>query len=438
MLKINNLSAPPDLAYEKPLRQGISKHRTAYGGSLSLVSFANNQNCAILVTIDGAVNAPYFNIKKHSLASWEAQRNNPAPWAVLEGRRITTVLPSRQARALENPAPYINLADRMAEECLQLWGFDPLAKATERSVYPGDGNDILVHDAQIVSGIAHITEDSRYIMINHDYSPTLLMNALATGLWKQEDISTRELDTLDTLPHELGHLLHPFRLFDSLGTQPIAAISSEYVLERIFNRSILAENCAYQDAIGRLRDGKRFDDFLGNGDHKNYIAQAIFIRQIIDAFPDRGWEIFKSVASQYRTNPEEQNERLVYSSQQQRLDYFFELISKVCSRDLSNHFTRWGLPISSQARKKVAHLPLPEVVVSELTGRSDPVKCKTKTVQPLTSQKSHVLERLKPEKIELIIKMLFAALFPTALIFGCILYGRKMATKKQKTSIKIL
>ncbi len=376
--RIGQFLRPPSIAYEKVLRLGISQHRTAYGGSLSLVSFANKGNCTLLVTLEGAVAAPHFNIKEHSPNDWSEQRNNPAPWAVLEGRRITTILPSQEARALIHPRNYITLADRMAEENLCLWGFEPEAKVTDPLLYPGEGNEIFIHDVQITSGIAHVSTHSRYIMINSAYSPTLLMEGIGSGKLNPEELSTSELGKLDTLPHELGHLLHPLHLFNGLGTQAVAAISGEYVLERLFKRSVLAEQCAYHDAIRRLRNGNSFYEFVSNNEHKDYTAQAVFIRQIIDAFPAKGWNIFKSVTKHYRTNGDMKNEHLKkYSTEQERLDYFFELISNASSHNLLNHFERWGFAISEDAVARVAHLPLPDKVISELTGLSNATKCQS-------------------------------------------------------------
>ena len=345
---------------------GMTRIRTAYGGPLSLVSYKSNR-CELHITIHGAVEAPYFSTRENeNTEDWRTARLRPAPWAILEGKRITTLLTSEQILTLDNPLIFTELLDTITTEALSLFGFETDGRVTDRQHHPGDGNFIIVPDILPTNIKAYVSGGKRYITINQNAGIIEILKQMASGDSDPASTASLKPDELlraSSIAHELGHLLFQPALLDALHHESIAQLTAEYISVRVFNQSYLKAFNAYDTARTKLDNCLSYQQFNDENFDDNR-ARAVFLAQVIDAYPRKGWRIFSKLARHYRENSDDNNQHLLENGHAMRLDYFFKLLSNITGNDLSRHFRTWGFAISEDALSYVARLPEPATDIS--------------------------------------------------------------------------
>lgn len=127
------------------VRSAMERVRAPAGG---LVYFESDPEVAesVVVTVMGAVEAPYWVSGKTSAERWHQMRNAPAPWAELQGKHLILTLPSSAVRDLEDPQALMDWWDRTVAEQFQLAG-EPLPKRPERFV-----SDVLISAGYMHAG----------------------------------------------------------------------------------------------------------------------------------------------------------------------------------------------------------------------------------------------------------------------------------------------
>lgn len=295
-----------------------------HGGALYL-ELARDADGSHEVRVDGCVTAPRYDLGRTTADEWRVLRRAPAPWAELGSRHVRLSVPSEFVRGIDDPAPLLELWDRVIEACAELDGAPPPARP-ER----------IVPDVDISAGYMH----AGYPVMTHlDAAPWLVdLPRLAGedgprvwGLW-----------------HELGHnRQHPDWTFD--GTVEVTCnLYTLYVLDRVSGVTPaehpriapLADRArAHRDAGADFEAWKR-DPFL---------ALAMYV-ELQQAF---GWEAYREVFRRYRALPDDARP----ADDDAKRDLWLSTWSAVVERDLGPFFTSWGVPVSDAALAAAAAWP---------------------------------------------------------------------------------
>jgi len=316
----------PEVSLERPVTSTVSTVASPFGGLLYLERRGPGPNGPLRLAIQGAVEAPLFRRGHTSLEEWRRRREAPAPWGELAGHRVILTLPSDRLRQLENPAPVLELWDRVLDACAEL-----AARPAERP-----RPERIVPDVQISAGYMH----SGYPIMTHADQYDVLANrdAILRGSWG--------------LFHELGHN-HQERDWTFEGTSEVTVnLFTLYVLETVCGLPPLTGHPEIrpevQDRLRRqyIAGGRRFEQWKRNP----FLALGMYM-QLREAF---GWEPFRRVFAEYRVLPAAARPR----TDAERRDQWLLRMSAAVGRNLGPFFDSWGIPVSESARAQIARLPL--------------------------------------------------------------------------------
>jgi len=106
----------PEITNEWPLTQPETKIASSFGGLIYIVVTEATHDRSITVTIDGAVESPYYKLGQTSLQDWvQRVRYLPAPWAELASDKVILTAPATEVRELDNPKLLMQTWDRVLD-----------------------------------------------------------------------------------------------------------------------------------------------------------------------------------------------------------------------------------------------------------------------------------------------------------------------------------
>ncbi len=318
----------PEVTRVVPVGARATEVASGFGGLLYVVVPDGATGGPMQVSVDGAVEAPYFRLGQTTPAQWrQTIRNHPAPWAELAGNRVVLTVPSRAIRALERPAALMQLWDRIVEVQDNLAALPP-RKRLER----------IVSDVQISAGYMH----SGYpIMTPTDDSMTVALTEArlrAEGSWGHF--------------HEVGHNhQHEDWTFDGTG-EVTCNLFAMYVTEKVLGQQFHSGHPNLKDraqimaaARQHMQKGAPFEEWKNSP----FLALTMYI-QLIEGF---GWAPFEQLFREYRTLPEDQRPK----TDDARRDQWLTRFSRTVGRNLGPFFQQWGVPTSEAARQALRDLP---------------------------------------------------------------------------------
>jgi hypothetical protein len=314
----------PEVVTVVPLRDVETRVASAFGG-LVYVEVPSVGAGTAEVWIEGAVEAPYFVLGATDPARWRSEiRTRQAPWAELATSKVILTVPARVVRGLDDPTDLLRFWDEVMDACADLAGRPRARRRPER----------YVTDEQISAGYMH----AGYPIMTHlDAAPRFvdLAKLRETGDWG--------------MFHEMGHN-HQARDWTFQGTVEVTCnLFTLYVLETVCTGAAghrATSEQATRDWIGKYEAAGR--DF-SMWKRKPFLALVMY-RQLKNAF---GWEAYKKVFAGYRALPRHQRPQ----TDAEKRDQWLIRFSKAVGRDLGPFFVSWSIPVSAEARKKVAHLP---------------------------------------------------------------------------------
>ena len=329
----------PVVALKERLHPGINRLNSPYGGLIYLIPRKSEAGVKLSVTIHGAVRAPYFVLGQTTDQEWnDAIKHYPAPWAELQGKRIIVTVPAADALTLTHPEQLMAKWDEIAERYDQLVGVAQDRDIPHRSP---DNPQRLVADIQISAGWMHSGYPIMFFegVTSKEAVDVNVIQTNAWGFW-----------------HELGHNYQQIPWF----WEPIVEVSvnlhSLHIQLAYGNRSRLFE----MDKSGKTYYDKAIEfvnsDYAGkNFEHTGFFERLVMIKQLQMAF---GWQFYTNLHIAYRELPREQVSMDEDGDEQQKIDLFVLMASKVSGCDLVEFFDRWGFPMTEEARQKVAALHL--------------------------------------------------------------------------------
>ena len=296
----------------------------AFGGLVYIEVPRDAPNRTAKVTIEGAVEAPYFVLGQTKLDDWRRVRAHPAPWAELESSKIIVTVPAELIRELEDPAEVMRVWDAVADASATL-----AARPSER-----DRPERYVADRQISAGYMH----AGYPIMAHLDAAAAMVSAeqIKRGNWG--------------LFHELGHN-HQSRDWTFDGTGEVTC--------NLFTLYVFETNCGkYAESRPELFGEKRAEKIrthmaagtpFAKWKRDPFLALLMYM-QLKEAF---GWDAFVRVFAEYRNLSNADRPK----SDGERRDQWMLRFSRAVDRNLGPFFQAWGVPTSAAARVEISSLP---------------------------------------------------------------------------------
>lgn len=314
----------PDIVVSRELRPGANRIASAFGGLVYITGSAKG-DAAIEARVAGAVEAPIFVLGKDDKATWAKQAARPGPWAELVTSKVILTVPAAVARKLDDPAELLTWWDRVLDAHADLATIPRDRERPER----------IVADEQISAGYMH----SGYPIMTHlDAAPHMTNLAdlkVGKNAWG--------------LFHELGHN-HQVSDWTFEGTGEVTVnLFTLHALETVCGLPPGAghEGLAKPEPmLAHIAAGAPFEAWKRDP----FLALRMYF-QMRQAF---GWETYKKVFAEYRALPREQRPK----GDAQERDQWMVRFSLTAGCDLGPFFEKWGVPVSAEARKKTAHLPV--------------------------------------------------------------------------------
>lgn len=318
----------PAITRSFPITQTMTQAANAFGGPIYIAVPDGKESDKIPVLISGAVEAPLFVLDQTTPAEWRTSlRARPAPWAEMAGHNVIFSVPSDLVRAIEDPAPLMQLWDRIVAAQDRLADLPP-RRRPER----------IVADRQISAGYMH----SGYpIMTPIDDTTRLAMSEprLRTeGSWGHF--------------HELGHNHQsPDWTFDGTG-EVTNNVYDLYVYAKVLGLPFDSGHPAIRDRTVRMARVRKYIEAGAPFDQWKkdpFLALTMYI-QLIEGF---GWTPFERVFAEYRHLSDAERPH----TDDQKRDQWLTRFSRTVGRDLGPFFQAWGVPTSDTARASLHDLP---------------------------------------------------------------------------------
>lgn len=314
----------PELSLRFELNETFNSVFNPFGGLIYIEVPENQQLGTVEVSIAGAVEAPHFKLNETSLEDWvSAIRHHPAPWAELEGDGLIVTMESEKIRDLLRPDQVIRFWDEAQRnnQILAHW-----EEGVHRPMR-------LVFDRQISAGYMH----SGYPVM-----------ASITSYGEQEDLLETQGDHWGFY-HELGHN-HQHTDWTFEGTVEVTCnLFTLYNIEHLQGkrRQVGDDQQIQKQQVNDYFDsGSPFEKWKSTP----FLALEMY-NQLIEVY---GWDALKNVIHKYTLlKPEERPQ-----NDQQKMDLWLMMYSREVGQNLGNFFDKWGMPITSEARRSVSHLPV--------------------------------------------------------------------------------
>ncbi|WP_372808403.1 M60 family metallopeptidase [Pontiella sp.] len=276
----------------------------------------------VAIRIDGAVEAPVFQLGKTDPAAWKQRiRNRPAPFAELGTDQIVFTLPSEFVRELENPA-----------EVLETWNeILASAAALAGTAQPRPNPIRFLIDAHVNWGAAYAS----YPIV----APYGWVDAIVEGKANWGHV------------HEIGHL-HQQRAWTFYGCGEVTVnLFSLYALETVYGDVSRRQP---QNLANTLKEwfGQPKADRTWAG--KGHPGKLTCYMQLINEF---GWVPLIEVIHSYRPELDQWNNPKAVGELACASEFVVRL-SKQTGRNLYPFFDDWGLPLDPAAGARVADLPV--------------------------------------------------------------------------------
>lgn len=331
----------PIVAFSTTLEEGRNEISSPFGGLIYFIPTKSEQNKVARITVDGAVRAPHYLHGKTDLTTWnETIKKYEAPWLELESEHIVLTVPSDVIEGMDSPDGLMDKWDDMIEQYNDLVGLKRDGEVPHRIP---DRPHRITSDIQISAGYMHAGYP---IMIpNHPAAPHTV-----------NFDHVKDLDDGWGFWHEMGHEYQQVAWFWNDIVEVSVNIYSLYIQDYYNNPSRL---------LTRDQDGNTYYDiaaeFINKEDpDKNFNQIGLFERLVMIRQLQMGykWDFFTNLHIAYRDLPE--NKLPEDDNEQEKIDTFVVMCSKVSGDNLLEFFRLWGMPYTDRARKEVEALGLPD------------------------------------------------------------------------------
>ena len=278
-------------------------------------------------------------LNKTKTSDWKKIKNYPGNFAELEGEKVILTVPKSAIENLQDPRELLLEWDKMVTMEQELFGLkgnsgiNKIHKTKWRYVA-----DIQISWGYMYAGypIMLYAPESIEAMVNVEK-----FKSEGWGFW-----------------HELGHN-YQMKPFDPPSLVEVSNnLYSLYVQEkhgmptRLLEDNDYTGNSSFADALVYVNSESPNKNFLDDT-QTTYWTRLVMMWQLKEAF---GWELYKKVFTEYR----KMNETDYPQGEQEVLDKFVSLSSKISGYNLCEFYDKWAVPFSDFTRKDLKKLPVPK------------------------------------------------------------------------------
>lgn len=326
-----------------PLKEGRNVITDPRAGIVYFINESEKTERPPVVTIEGGVPFAFFVLGQHTRDDWHRMLDqySDVPAVELVGERVLVTASYGVGRTVDDPQAILEAIDEAVEVLDKLSG-----------LYPDDPNPI--HRPSLFR--QHMRESADGYMYKFNNHTGFRTDAFKNVL--QPDNFKYEFFDWGWGPwHELGHTYQQ-DLWTWTGTTEVTSNIYAMAIERHFNgdnKKIVAQGI-YDEAF-------RYMDTAGRDYHalESMFAKVVMFWQLELAF---GPDFYPTLHRLYRELPE--SERPV--SDNEKVQTFIVMASKVADRDLTPFFRMWGLPPSAATLSEISSLPEMTEPIWRLTG----------------------------------------------------------------------
>ncbi|WP_169853017.1 M60 family metallopeptidase [Anaerohalosphaera lusitana] len=323
----NTLRRAPSITRAFEIKGTETKAANAFGGLVYIEVPAGAEAGSAYVTIEGAVEAPLFVLGQMSDEDWQAECEKAGPWAELASEKLIVTVPTKIAKQVDNPTALMRTWDDVMDACADLLGVGRERARPER----------IVMDTQISAGYLH----AGY--------PIMGPLSLAEELVDRDYILGKTGESAWGFFHEIGHN-HQYGEWTFGGTIEVTVnLFSLYQIEQVCGEE--SNKHGGVDPEGRkkklakyLADGSKFETWK-----KDPFLALYMYSQVQEEF---GWEAFTDVFAEYRAAGKDE----LPKDDAAKRDQWMVRLSQRIGRNLGPFFDAWGVPVSADAKAKVADL----------------------------------------------------------------------------------
>ncbi|XP_058537249.1 TRPM8 channel-associated factor 3-like [Ochotona princeps] len=322
--KLNTQKRAPKVTREYNLDKTNTSISWSWGGLLYILVPQTYNLCTVLVTISGAMPAPYFKLGKTSQEEWKRSlQGNPAPWGELATDNIILTVPTENLKAVKNPNSLLQLWDEIMQAAATL-GAEP---------FPYRRPERIVTDVQLQFGV-----------IRTGY-PILAQVDLMSELIDEKTI--RSSGSWNVF-HILGHRQQrPGWQFPPHNTESNCNLWNVYLHEEVLDIPRARAHPNLTPELRQERIRKHMDVGAPLRLWNSWTALETYL-QLQEGF---GWEPFTQLFAHYQmlSNYPKDNTG--------RMNLWMKKFSEIVQKNLVPFFYAWGWPIQKEVADSLASLP---------------------------------------------------------------------------------
>ncbi|KAK7085619.1 hypothetical protein SK128_023755 [Halocaridina rubra] len=331
--KGRKLRRMPAISEVFDLQPGANIFRSQYGGNL-IFMLIGKHHFQITVEVMNVVETPHYLLNRTKQKDWESIKALRTPHSILEGNRVVLVVPTPAIKKIKDPETLLQRYDHVVSLIEDLSGLG-------ENDLPPNGKHWLVEDIQISAGSAHAGFPTMFE--RRFYKLANLKTPHSWVVW-----------------HELGHnYQQPHHWSNVYGSESTVNLFSLYIQEKLKGFHRLMKNESFRKTAEAVDQGLTFESAKCG-------SKLAFLMEIQNAFPEKGWDMFRHLMRTTRALSDEDSSK-VKSSKQNQLDYVYKILSQFIGVDLMPHYQRWGIRISNEAQNDISQLHLQKC--SELAVR---------------------------------------------------------------------
>jgi hypothetical protein len=301
-----------------------SQVAASFGGPIYVTVAAGTTLGDFNVTIEGAVDMPYYVHGVTNISDWQTfLRNSPAPIAELQSSQFILTVPSWGIRNLDLPNVTMEFWDEALRMEHNLSGMTPWPRV-ERAVF----------DVQISAGWMH----SGYPFMAH----TASVDGVVNGSYMRQNGDWGMF-------HELGHN-HQWMSSTLPGTtEATCNIYSVKLMTDLVGKDLRAGHSALNTASANTR----VENYFSGGSQISSWSVWTALETYLQIQEEFGWGPITAAYQEYYYNLTTQP-----SGDSAEFNEYAKWISLKTGRNITSFLAAWGFPITETTQNAVDHLPV--------------------------------------------------------------------------------
>lgn len=318
----------PHIVFRNRIERNPTTIANPFGGLIYINLNGYRKNLLQLSILGGIVSPSYF-MGNTILSRWRNEiRNNPAPWGELVGDNLIIIAKRSFMLQLNDPEAIIDFWHRVSDAMSDL------------AAIPREKNraDRFVTDVQISVGDMHAGYPIMYDIHLEDIPLNI-------------SVARQHPQRLWGFFHELGHNHQKSDWTFSFAVEVTCNLFTLYVMNTVLfiptneTHAQLSDYDVERLLSQYIENGRQFSEWMSDP----FLALITYV-QLQEAY---GWSSYRRVFANYGQLAEDERPH----TDQEKIDLWMKMFSRVVEENLASFFISWGFPISSEAVAHISHLP---------------------------------------------------------------------------------